>query len=93
MVDRYLGGAGFGARYLYEENPDEVHWSDPENRLIIANGPLRNTPFHGSGTLGSVSKGPMTGLAVSTQANGFAGARLKSCGYDAVVIHGCAGDW
>lgn len=93
MVDRYLGGAGFGARFLYDENPDGVHWSDPENRLIIANGPLSNTPFHGSGTLCFVTKGPMTGLATSTQANGFAGAHLKSCGCDAIVITGRARDW
>ncbi|MEE8399886.1 MAG: aldehyde ferredoxin oxidoreductase N-terminal domain-containing protein [Desulfobacterales bacterium] len=93
LIDRYLGGAGFGARYLYDENPDGVHWADPENRLIIANGPLSNTPFHGSGTLCFVSKGPMTHLAVSTQANGFGGARLKSCGYDAMVIKGCADAW
>lgn len=93
MIDRYLGGAGFGARYLYDENPDGIHWSDPENRLIIANGPFSNTPFHGSGTLCFVTKGPMTDLAVSTQANGFGGARLKSCGYDAMVIKGCADDW
>jgi len=89
----YLGGAGFGALYLYRENPDGIHWSAPENRLIIANGPLSNTPFHGSGTLSFVSKGPMTGLAVSTQANGFGGARLKSCGLDGIVINGAATGW
>ena len=74
---KYLGGTGYGAKGLYEEVPPEVEWSDPENRLIIANGPCSNTPLHGSGTLSFVSKGPMTHLAVSTQANGYAGAWLQ----------------
>jgi aldehyde:ferredoxin oxidoreductase len=93
LTEDYVGGAGFGAKYLYEENPKNAHWSAPENRLIIANGPLSNTPLRGSGTLCFVTKGPMTHLAVSTQANGFCGAWLKSCGYDAIIVHGCAAQW
>jgi aldehyde:ferredoxin oxidoreductase len=93
LIEQYVGGVGFGAKYLYEENPEGIHWSDPENRLILANGPFSNTPLHGSGTICFVSKGPMTHLAVSTQANGYAGAWLKSCGYDAIIIQGCAENW
>ena len=40
FLSKYLGGAGFGARYLYDENPDNCDWSDPENRIILSNGPL-----------------------------------------------------
>ena len=93
IIDRYIGGVGLGAKYLYEENPPGVHWSHPDNRLIVANGPFSNTPLHGTGTLCYISKGPMTHLAVSTQANGYAGAWLKSCGYDAIILQGCAEDW
>jgi aldehyde:ferredoxin oxidoreductase len=93
MNEDYMGGVGFGAKYLYDENPAGIHWADPENRLILANGPFSNTPLHGSGTLCFVTKGPMTNLAVSTQANGYAGAWLKSCGYDGIVIQGCAQNW
>jgi aldehyde:ferredoxin oxidoreductase len=93
VIEDYLGGVGFGAQYLNAENPDGVRWSEPNNRLILANGPFSNTPLHGSGTICFVTKGPMTHLAVSTQANGYAGAWLKSCGYDAIVIQGCAQNW
>ncbi len=93
VVEDYIGGAGFGAKYLYEENPLQAKWSDPENRLIFANGPLGNTAVRGSGTICVVTKGPMTNLAVSTQANGFMGSSLKSCGYDGLVIHGQAKQW
>jgi len=93
MIDQYMGGAGFGAKYLNDENPDGIHWSDPDNRMIIANGPFSGTPFRSSATICIVTKSPMTNTAVSSQANGYAGAWLKSCGYDAIVIKGCADEW
>jgi aldehyde:ferredoxin oxidoreductase len=93
LIENYMGGAGFGASYLFKESPDNISWEDPENRLIFSNGPLSNTPVHGSGTTCVITKGPMTNLAVSTQANGYMGASLKSCGYDAIVIKGVAKEW
>ena len=93
LIRQYIGGLGFGARYLYEENPDGIEWSDPENRMILANGPLSGTAVRGSGTMCVTSKGPMTNLAGSSQSNGYWGAFLKSCGYDGIVIHGCADRW
>lgn len=93
LIRQYIGGAGFGARYLYEENPDNIEWSDSENRMILANGPLSGTAVRGSGTMCVTSKGPMTNLAGISQSNGYWGAFLKSCGYDGIVIHGCADRW
>ena len=33
---KWVGGVGFGAKYLYEEVPPGVEWDDPENRLRTA---------------------------------------------------------
>jgi len=93
MAEKYLGGTGFGAEYLYREVPPGVTWDDPENRIIMASGPLGGTHFAGSGTFSLVTKGPMTNLGVSTQANGFWGAYLKFAGYDGLVIHGQSPRW
>ncbi len=71
LVEKYLGGSGFGAEYLYREVPPGVAWDNPENRIIMASGPLGGTIVSGTGTFSLVTKGPMTNLAVSTQANGF----------------------
>ena len=90
LLRKYVGGVGFGARYLYDEVPPGIEWSDPENRIIIASGPFGGTRVGGSGTFCVVSKGPMTNLAGSSQANGFLGAFLKFCGYDVVIIQGRA---
>src|SRR5919202_4461223 len=93
MCRTYLGGAGLGAKILWDEVPPEVHWDHPENRLIMATGPLAGTPVWGTGGLTVVTRGAMTDGATSTQANGFFGASLKFSGYDAIVFQGQAKRW
>ena len=90
---KWVGGVGFGAKYLYEEVPPGVQWNDPENRLIVASGPLGGTMVGGSATISISTKGCLTNGATSTQANGFMGAFMKSSGYDAVIFEGIARRW
>ena len=90
---KWVGGAGFGAKYLYEEVPPGVEWSDPQNRLIFATGPLGGTRVAGSGTFSVSAKGPLTNGATATQANGYLGAYMKFSGYDGIVIQGAAKRW
>jgi len=94
----YLGGAGLGALILYRETATRggrgnVGWDHPDNRLILATGPLAGLPVWGTGALSVVTIGPMTNGPTSTQANGFFGTNLKYSGYDAIVIQGQARDW
>jgi aldehyde:ferredoxin oxidoreductase len=90
---KYLGGTGLGAKYLYDEVPAGVEWSDAANRIMLFSGPLGGTKVNGSGTFSVVTKGPMTNMAGATQANGFLGAYLKFSGFDGIVIQGQARDW
>jgi aldehyde:ferredoxin oxidoreductase len=90
---KYLGGTGIGAKYLYEEVPAGVEWSDEDNRMIMASGPLGGTTVGGSGTFSVVTKGALTNGAVATQSNGFFGAFLRFCGYDGIIIQGGAKKW
>jgi aldehyde:ferredoxin oxidoreductase len=89
----YLGGAALGAKILWDEVPAEVGWDHPENRLILATGPLAGLPVWGTGGLSVATRGAMTNGATSTQANGFFGACLKYSGYDAIVIQGESSRW
>ncbi len=73
---KYVGGVTLGSKYLYEEVSPDVEWSSPENRLIFMTGPLAGTRVAGSGSFCVISKGPMTNMGGSTQANGFLGAFL-----------------
>jgi len=89
----HLGGAGLGAKILWEEVPAAVGWDHPENRLVLATGPLAGLPVWGTGGLSVVTRGAMTGGGTSTQANGFFGACLKYSGYDGIVVQGQAPGW
>ena len=77
MCRTALGGVGLGAKILWEEVPPEVHWDHPENRLVMATGPLAGLPAWGTGGLTVVTRGALTNGATNTQANGFFGANLK----------------
>lgn len=89
-VKDWVGGVGLGVKYLFQEVPPGVKWSDPENRLIWTTGPLAGTSVAGAGTINVMAKGPMTNMAGSSQANGFFGAYLKFCGYDGIIFQGKA---
>ncbi len=90
---KYVGGTGIGAKILYDEVPPGVAWSDPDNRLIIASGPLGGTSVKGSGTISVVTKGAITNGGTSSQANGFFGAFMRLSGYDGLILQGAAPSW
>ena len=90
---KWIGGAGLGAKILWEEVPSEVNWDDPDNRLVLATGPLAGLPVWGTGGLTVVTRGAMTNGSTNTQANGFFGANIKYCGYDAVIFQGQSEEW
>ena len=85
---KYIGGTGLGAKFLYDEVPPGIEWNHPDNRLILATGPLNGIPVAGSGTFTVVTKVPLTNGGTSTQASGNVGAFLKFSGFDATVFQG-----
>jgi aldehyde:ferredoxin oxidoreductase len=88
VLRKWVGGAGLGAMYLYDEvNPDSDCF-DPENRLIFTTGPLAGTRIPGGGSFSVSTKGCLTNGATSSQANGFWGAYLKFSGVDGIIIQG-----
>lgn len=89
-LKKWVGGVGLGAKYLYDEVPPGVEWSDPENRLIWTTGPLAGSGVHGAATFNVTTKGPMTNLAGASQANGFFGAYLKFSGFDGIIFQGAS---
>lgn len=90
VLRKFMGGVGIGAYYLYNEVPPNTNWSDPNNIIIIATGPLTGTSVGGSGSIVVVTKGPLTNGAASCEANGFLGAYLKFNGFDGIIISGAA---
>ncbi len=93
LAEKYVGGSGFGAKYMYDEVKPETGWKGSDNLLIFAAGPLGGTTIDGSAGTTITTKGPMTDLAVTTQAMGYFGAYLKFSGYDAVIFRGESPEW
>ncbi|HSR11683.1 MAG TPA: aldehyde ferredoxin oxidoreductase C-terminal domain-containing protein [Thermodesulfobacteriota bacterium] len=93
MIEDYVGGTGFGARFLHEEVPPGVEWNDPRNKMMFFSGPLGATRISGTGTFSVVTKGPMTNLAGCSQANGLFGAYLRLAGVEGFIVQGAAQKW
>ena len=92
ILKKWVGGVGLGAKYLYDEVPPGVGWSDPANRLIWTTGPLAGSGVSGAASFNVTTKGPTTNLAGASQANGYFGAYLKFSGYDGIIFEGAAPD-
>ena len=90
---KYVGGTGLATKYLWEEVPAGVKWSDPENIITFFTGVLAGTRVCGSGTFSVTTMGACTGMAGTAQANGFMGAFMRTNGIDGVLVQGKADKW
>lgn len=84
----YIGGRGLGARMLFELAPAGTDPFAPEAPLIFATGPLTGTKAPTSGRFSLTGRSPLTGTVLDTNCGGSFGARLKSAGYDVLVLTG-----
>ncbi|MHC3438341.1 aldehyde ferredoxin oxidoreductase family protein [Natrialbaceae archaeon A-gly3] len=74
-LERYVGGKGIGARYLYEELEAGVDPHSPANVLAFVVGPLTGyTP--GDQRYAAITKSPLTGTFLDSYAGGTFPARL-----------------
>ncbi|MBM3791863.1 MAG: hypothetical protein FJW35_16135, partial [Acidobacteria bacterium] len=93
VVQAYLGGRGFTAKYCYDEIPPGTDPVGPGNRLVFALGPLTGTRMPSSGRFAVGCRSPHTGAVIRSICGGGWGAMLKASGYDALILEGAASDW
>ncbi|MDH3386436.1 MAG: aldehyde ferredoxin oxidoreductase family protein [Gammaproteobacteria bacterium] len=86
----YLGQRGLGSKYLVEEVDPGIDPLSPQNKLIIATGPLTATTAPTGGRSSAVTKGALTGAIAASNTGGMFGAELKLAGYDLLIIEGRA---
>jgi aldehyde:ferredoxin oxidoreductase len=87
---KYLGGAGFTTHYLWKELKPKVNPLGPDNKLVIALGPLTGIRLSGAARHCIGAKSPLTGGIAKAEVGGFWGAELKRAGYDVIIIEGKA---
>jgi len=85
-----IGGAGLGAKILYDEVSREVGPYDPENKLIFGIGPFQGTKIPGAAKWSVISKSPITRIFADSAGGSSWGYLFKRCGYDSLVIEGKA---
>jgi len=90
LVLDFIGGRGFGIKIVYDEAGPETDPLGPENKLVIALGPLTGTGAQGAGRWCATFKSPLTDIYMRSTGGGFFGAELKFAGYDAMIIEGRA---
>ncbi len=90
LAKQYIGGRGLATRLFYDEVDPTVDPLSPENKMLMATGPLTGTNAPTGGRYMVVTKGPLTGAIASSNSGGFFGPKLKDAGYDVVIIEGRA---
>ncbi len=90
-LKKYVGCVGLGMKILFDRIEPEVQPLDPENPLIFMTGPLTGTavPSPTNWTVVTVNRN-FPKAAGTSHSHGFWGVRLKSCGYDGIIIKGAA---
>ncbi len=87
----FTGGRGFGLWLLWNAINDHSKWYDPENDLVVANGPICGTlSYPGTGKSTIVTLSPLTGSVIDSNVGGMFASLLKGAGWDAMEIQGKA---
>jgi aldehyde:ferredoxin oxidoreductase len=92
VLRKYLGGKGLATYLLLKRNPSGIDPLGPENKLILATGPVSGTSIWGSCRHGIYTKSPQTGFYSESYSGGTVGDYIARAGYDAVVVQGASRD-
>lgn len=90
MAKEYIGGAGFGAKILFDELRPHMDPLGPDNKLILSVGPLTGSSIPSSSRLNITAKSPLSHTIASALSGGYFPVELKFAGYDILIIEGKA---
>ena len=88
MAKDFIGGAGFGIKYLFDEVPANADALGPDNKLIFSPGPFSGTNVPCASRMAVTAKSPLTGAVGMALSGGHFPVELKFAGYDALIVEG-----
>ena len=88
MATDFIGGAGFGIKYLFDEVPANADALGPDNKLIFSPGPFSGTKVPCASRMAVTAKSPLTGAVGMGLSGGHFPVELKFAGYDVLIIEG-----
>ena len=90
LAQKFIGGRGLGSKILFDEIDPRIDPFSPDNKLIMATGPLTGTSASAAGRYMAITKSPLTGTIACSNSGGHFGAELKFSGFDLIIIEGKA---
>lgn len=90
LIRDYVGGGGFGIKWLYDDLKAGVDPAGEDNEVIFIAGPLAGTSAQSFGRWKVFFKSPLTGGFFKSSGGGYFASELKFAGFDAVIIKGKA---
>lgn len=90
LARKFVGGAGFGIKWLFDEVDPQTDPLGQDNKLVFAPGPLTGTDAPCASRMSVAAKSPLTGTVAVCMTGGFFPAELKFAGYDALIVEGKA---
>ena len=88
VTEAFVGGKGLGTYYLYREIAPQVDPLGPENKVFLAPGALSGTLAPAASRYEALTKSPLTGIYLDSNAGGHFGPELKLTGHDLVILEG-----
>jgi aldehyde:ferredoxin oxidoreductase len=88
FAEKWLGGRGFALKILWDELEAGIDPLGPENKLIIALGPISGINAPNTGKVVVAAKSPLTGGYGDGNIGSHIAIQLRKAGYDVLVVEG-----
>jgi len=89
-ADKFIGGAGYAARVIYDIVTRDVDALSPDNALFFGAGPMVGSTFPGGTKWTVCYRSPLTDIWGESSASGSFGAEMKHAGFDGILLTGKA---
>jgi aldehyde:ferredoxin oxidoreductase len=86
----WVGGRGFAAKILFDELLPGIDPLGPENKLVVALGPISGIAAPNTGKAVVAAKSPLTGFYGDGNLGTRVTEQLRKAGYDALIVEGKA---
>ncbi len=87
-IMNFVGGRGFGSKYLYDELAPHVDPLGEDNKLMLLPGVLAGTSAQATSRWVVVTKSPLTSCFATSTAGADFGAWIKFAGFGFILIEG-----
>jgi len=88
VARKFIGGHGLSAKILFDELKPGIDPLGPENKMVIAAGPMGAIPFSGNSRFSVCAKSPLGLGWGESYSGGYMAPKIKQSGFDALIIEG-----